>query len=67
MSRIVDTVAAELATGVKAATLRQWLHRRRLTPHGHDYYGRALLDLDEVAAVQAGRKGACGSSEALSH
>jgi hypothetical protein len=54
--RIVDTAAAELATGVRAGTLRQWLRRRRLTAHGHDYYGRALVDLDEIAALKARAK-----------
>ncbi|GAA2108775.1 hypothetical protein [Streptomyces synnematoformans] len=45
---LVDTQAAQLATGVPAGTLRVWLHRGRLTRHGHDRQGRALVDLNEV-------------------
>lgn len=45
---LVDTAAAELATGIKAGTLRVWLHRGRLTRHGHDRRGRTLVDLNEV-------------------
>jgi hypothetical protein len=48
MSRLVDVAAAQLGTQVKAATLRKWLQRGKLTHHGYDYYGRAIIDLDEV-------------------
>ncbi|GFH38897.1 hypothetical protein [Streptomyces pacificus] len=52
MSRLVDTAAAALGTGVKPATMRKWLQRGKLTKHGHDYYGRAIVDLDEIRAIQ---------------
>ncbi|WP_106430301.1 hypothetical protein [Streptomyces sp. SPB78] len=45
---LVDLYAAQAATGIKAATLRQWRHRGHLTRHGYDRYGRALVDLAEV-------------------
>lgn len=54
MARILDTVAAEKATGIKPATMRQWLRRGKLTRHGHDYYGRALVDLDELLTLRNG-------------
>lgn len=49
--RLVDTAAASLGTNVKPATMRKWLQRGKLTKHGHDYYGRAIIDLDEVEAI----------------
>lgn len=52
---LVDTAAAELATGIKAGTLRVWLHRGRLTRHGHDHAGRALVDLRELQNLQQQR------------
>jgi hypothetical protein len=78
MPRLVDTAAAQLATGVPAATIRHWLRRGKLTRHGHDYHGRAIVDLDEVqqraaqlAAYQAKTPGwdraACGSRAGVSH
>lgn len=45
---LVDTHAAHLATGVTPALLRSWLHRGKLTHHGRDRRGRALVDLAEV-------------------
>lgn len=45
---LIDTQAAQLATGVPAGTMRVWLHRGRLTHHGHDRRGRTLVDLNEV-------------------
>ncbi|MFF0510968.1 hypothetical protein [Streptomyces sp. NPDC004250] len=47
---LVDVYAAQAATGVRPGTLRVWLHRGRLTRHGHDGHGRALVDLHEVRA-----------------
>lgn len=67
MSRLVDTVAAELATGIKRATLRKWLQRGHLTGHGHDYYGRAIVDLDEIQALKQARVSACQRSNLASH
>lgn len=49
MPILVDVYAAQAATGIKAGTLRVWLHRGKLTRHGHDKAGRALVDLHEVA------------------
>lgn len=67
MSRLVDTVAAQLGTDVKAATIRKWLERGRLTKHGHDYYGRAIVDLDEIEEIQARKRTTCKFNERLSH
>ncbi|HCA88181.1 MAG TPA: hypothetical protein DEQ61_23580 [Streptomyces sp.] len=67
MSRLIDTIAAERATGVKQGTIRQWLRRGKLTAHGHDYYGRALVDLDEFDQVTDRRHTACKSERASSH
>lgn len=78
MPRIVDTVAAQLATGVAPALMRHWLRRGKLTRHGHDYDGRALVDLDEVIAARdalaaytaanpAWNRAACGSRTGVSH
>lgn len=53
---IVDIYAAQAATGIRAGTLRVWLHRQRITAHGHDQRGRALVDLQEVRA-RAQRQG----------
>ncbi|MET8401399.1 hypothetical protein [Streptomyces sp900116325] len=45
---LVDVYAAQAATGIKAGTIRVWLHRRKLTHHGHDKAGRTLVDLNEL-------------------
>ncbi|MEU9643611.1 hypothetical protein [Streptomyces sp. NPDC048188] len=47
---LVDVYAAQTATGIRAGTIRVWLHRGKLTRHGHDDHGRALVDLHEVRA-----------------
>ncbi|MGW0786481.1 hypothetical protein [Streptomyces sp. NPDC002913] len=46
----VDIYAAQAATGIKPGTLRVWLHRGKLTHHGHDRQGRTLVDLNELPA-----------------
>jgi hypothetical protein len=58
VSTLVDTAAAALGTGVKPATMRKWLQRGKLTKHGHDYYGRAIVDIDEVRALQQAKDAA---------
>lgn len=58
MSRLVDTKAAQLGMNVKPATMRKWLQRGKLTKHGHDYYGRAIVDLDEIERILAARQAA---------
>ncbi|MFG2747215.1 hypothetical protein ACGFY0_45170 [Streptomyces chartreusis] len=45
---LVDTHAAQAATGTRPGTIRIWLHRGRLTHHGYDHAGRALIDLNEL-------------------
>ncbi|MGA6159605.1 hypothetical protein ACPEIC_40425 [Stenotrophomonas sp. NPDC087984] len=45
---LVDPYAAQVATGAKPGTIRQWLRRGKLTHHGYDRDGRALVDLDEL-------------------
>lgn len=45
---LVDAYAAHAATGIKPGTIRVWLHRGKLTRHGHDDQGRALVDLHEL-------------------
>ena len=45
---LVDPYAAEVETGIKPGTLRQWLRRGHLTHHGYDHAGRALIDLHEL-------------------
>lgn len=45
---LVDLYAAQAATGIKPGTLRQWLRRGKLTHHGYDQDGRALVDLNEL-------------------
>lgn len=45
---LVDAYAAHAATGIRPGTIRVWLHRGKLTHHGHDAQGRALLDLHEL-------------------
>ena len=45
---LVDLYAAQTATGIKPGTLRVWLHRGKLTHHGHDRAGRTLVDLNEL-------------------
>lgn len=47
---LVDPYAAQAATGAKPGTIRQWLRRGKLTHHGYDPDGRALVDLDELQA-----------------
>ncbi|WP_425244836.1 hypothetical protein [Streptomyces sp. NEAU-NA10] len=47
---LVDAYAAQAATGIRPGTIRVWLHRGKLTRHGHDDRGRALVDLHEVQA-----------------
>lgn len=46
--RLVDTQAAAIAVGRRPATIRSWIHRGHLTPHGKDRAGRTLVDLAEV-------------------
>ncbi|MFJ9394642.1 hypothetical protein ACIRQT_07130 [Streptomyces californicus] len=58
MSRLVDTAAAQLGMNVKPATMRKWLQRGKLTRHGHDYYGRAIVDLDEIEKIRAAKQAA---------
>ncbi len=58
VSRLVDTTAAQLGMNVKPATMRKWLQRGKLTRHGHDYYGRAIVDLDEIEKILAARQAA---------
>lgn len=41
-------VDAYAATGIRPGTIRVWLHRGKLTHHGHDTQGRALIDLHEL-------------------
>lgn len=45
---LVDAYAAHAATGIKPGTIRQWLRRGKLTRHGYDHAGRALVDLHEL-------------------
>lgn len=45
---LVDAYAAHAATGIKPGTIRQWLRRGKLTHHGYDQAGRALIDLREL-------------------
>jgi len=45
---LVDSYAAQAATGIRPGTIRVWLHRGKLTHHGHDDHGRDLVDLREV-------------------
>lgn len=47
---LVDPYAAHAATGIPPGTIRVWLHRGKLTHHGHDHAGRALIDLHELQA-----------------
>ncbi|WP_326593826.1 hypothetical protein [Streptomyces brevispora] len=51
MPLLVDLYAAQAATGIKPGTLRQWLRRGKLTHHGYDRAGRALVDLNELPAT----------------
>ncbi|MYS34915.1 hypothetical protein K388_01914 [Streptomyces sp. KhCrAH-43] len=51
MSRLVDTAAAQLGTNIKPSTMRKWIQRGKLTRHGHDYHGRAIVDLDEIEQI----------------
>ncbi|MER7046766.1 hypothetical protein [Streptomyces jumonjinensis] len=45
---VVDIYAAALATGIRPGTIRLRLHRHRITHHGYDAHGRALVDLAEL-------------------
>ncbi|MEU2992910.1 hypothetical protein ABZ772_21635 [Streptomyces griseoincarnatus] len=45
---IVDIYAATASAGLKPGTIRQWLRRGRLTHHGYDRQGRALINLHEL-------------------
>ncbi|MGW2261437.1 hypothetical protein ACWCXE_27085 [Streptomyces sp. NPDC001780] len=47
---LVDAYAAAAETGIRPGTIRVWLHRGKLTHHGHDHAGRALVDLHELRA-----------------
>jgi hypothetical protein len=51
MPCITDIQAAALATRTRPGTIRVWLHRGRLTHHGHDPRGRDLVDLDELTTL----------------
>ncbi|MFD7791016.1 hypothetical protein [Streptomyces sp. NPDC059759] len=50
-----DIYAAALSVGQKPGTIRQWLHRGRLTHHGYDRQGRALVDLNELTEMATGQ------------
>ncbi|WP_066945062.1 hypothetical protein [Streptomyces lushanensis] len=52
---IVDIYAASAATGIRAGTIRVWLHRGKLTRYGHDHSGRDRVDLNEVQALAAAK------------
>ena len=65
--RLADTQAAALATGIRRGTIRQWLHRGKLTHHGHDHCGRAIVDLDELGQVRDRRRAACKTDHGSSH
>jgi hypothetical protein len=52
---LVDAYAAHAATGIQPGTIRVWLHRGKLTHHGHDRQGRALVDLNELAEKANGQ------------
>lgn len=43
---------------VKPATMRKWLPHGKLTRHGHDYYGRAIVDLDETERIHVTKQSA---------
>ncbi|MFF6904537.1 hypothetical protein ACFY9Q_01175 [Streptomyces sp. NPDC012389] len=45
---LVDLYAAHVATGIRPGTLRVWLHRGKITHHGHDRAGHTLVDLEEL-------------------
>lgn len=51
---LVDTYAAAAATGIKPGTIRQWLHRGKLTRKGSDTRGRTLIDLAELLNLNHG-------------
>ncbi|MEW2177154.1 hypothetical protein AB0890_12595 [Streptomyces sp. NPDC005406] len=53
MPILVDLYAAQAATGIKPATIRQWLRRDKLTHHGYDRDGRALIDLNELTTTHS--------------
>lgn len=67
---IASLAEAAAAHGVKPATVRKWLQRGKLTHHGYDEAGRALIDADELGKLVnpplAGKSvilGAFGSNE----
>lgn len=45
---LIDVYAAAIQAQVKPGTVRQWLRRGKLTHHGYDRDGRALVDLVEL-------------------
>lgn len=47
---LVDPYAAQAATGIKPGTIRVWLHRGKLTHHGHDSAGHTLIDRHALQA-----------------
>lgn len=50
---IVDIYAAAISAQQRPGTIRQWLRRGRLTHHGYDRQGRALIDLHELQSPSA--------------
>lgn len=50
--QLADVYAAHVETGIKPATIRVWLHRGKLTRHGYDHAGRALIDLTELRTLK---------------
>lgn len=76
--QLVDTTAAALGTGITPALMRHWIRRGKLTRHGHDYHGRAIVDLNEVEQLKAQlaaheaanptwTRAACGKRSGVSH
>jgi hypothetical protein len=65
--RLVDTAAAHLGRpDISTALMRKWLERGKLTHHGHDYYGRAIIDLDELDQLKP-NPATCRSPVTVSH
>ncbi|GLZ15458.1 hypothetical protein Acsp04_56930 [Actinomadura sp. NBRC 104425] len=62
--RAVPTELAALAAGVSEATIRKWASRGKLTRYGTP--GRALYDLDELAAIMASPRRSPASSRVRS-
>lgn len=48
---IAPLAEAAAAHGVKPATVRKWLQRGKLTRHGYDEQGRALIDAAELGRM----------------